>query len=180
VSPEATPVHDEARGHHDRHAATLTLQEPEREDFAAELARPHPARLRELLEGLADPAGPVPNREAARALEILFPAGVDPDSEQLRAAAATLGCELVSVGEALRAWLLVGAMAQGLVPEGAVAPPAEATEPAAVTQVIEPEPLGPSEAPTVVVEDGESWLEALTDPDTQVIEPAAAETQEIR
>jgi hypothetical protein len=51
--------------------------------------------------------------------------------------------------------------------------------PSAVTQVIEPEPLGPSEAPTVVVDGGESWPEMLADPDARVIEPSD-QTQEIR
>jgi hypothetical protein len=119
---EPTPVHDEARSDHDRHAAALTPQDLRQwEDLAAELARPHPARLRRLLEAEADPAAAAPNRVAAWALERLFPADGDLDPERLRADAATLGCELVSVGEVLRGWLLVGAVSQGLVPEGAVA-----------------------------------------------------------
>jgi hypothetical protein len=119
---EPTPVHDEARSDADRHAAALTpVDHRQWGDLAAELARPHPARLRRLLEGLADPAAALPNDEAARALERLFPADGDLDPERLRAAAATLGCELASVGEVLRGWLLVGAISQGLLPEGAVA-----------------------------------------------------------
>jgi hypothetical protein len=122
VTAEPTPVHDEARGDHDRHAAALTPQDLRQwEDLAAELARPHPVRLRRLLEAEADPAAAAPNRVAAWALGCLFPAGGDLDPERLRADAATLGCELVSVGEVLRGWLLVGPISQGLVPEGAVA-----------------------------------------------------------
>jgi hypothetical protein len=121
---EATPVHDEALGHHEQHAAALTLQRPTQVDQAAALARPHPARLRLLLEGLAAPDAPGgPNRAAAWA-QVVLSAAFDPtaqDAEPYRAEVAAVGSELASAASALAGWLLMGAVREGLLPEDAVA-----------------------------------------------------------